>query len=190
MKHEQQSTHWVSVGVFLLTGYLLIFAQARISALRDLIGTQPDFLPGLMVYAGLAFRLEIILSCAVVLGILFDALSANPLGTTVVTLTIVGLIGGRFREYLLSEQFTTHWVLGLMASGIAPVITIGICKLAGGEPLTGWGSAWHWAIMTAGGGVVTPLWFKLFNRLDEALRYKEVPETVFRADRQIARGRY
>src|SRR5687768_2291282 len=146
MNRESPSTHWVSVLVFLLTGYVLIFAQARVSALRDAIGTQPDFIPGLMVYAGLAFRVEVILLCATVLGILFDSLSANPLGTTVMTLTAVGLIGGRFREFLLSDQFTTHWVLGLMASGIAPVFAAAVCKLAGGDPLLGWSSAWHWAL--------------------------------------------
>jgi rod shape-determining protein MreD len=190
MSREIARTHWLSVTVFILTGYVLAFAQARVTALRDAMHTQPDFLPGLMVYAGLAFRLEVILACAALLGILFDSLSANPLGTTVASLTVIGLIGGRFREFLLSDQFTTHWVLGLMASGVAPVVGAAVCKLSGGEPLLGWSSSWHWALMTAGGGVITPLWFSLFNRLDESLRYKEVPESVFRADRQIARGRH
>jgi rod shape-determining protein MreD len=175
---------------FLLAGYGLIFAQSRVTFVRDLVGTQPDFLPGLMVYAGLAFPLEITVLCAVALGVLFDSLSANPLGVTAVVLGLVGLAGSRFREFLLSDQFTTHWVLGLLASALAPPVSLAVCRFAGAEPLLGWGTGWHWAIMTAGGGLVTPLWFRLFNRLDDALRYKEVPESVFRADRQIARGRY
>ena len=190
MNREFSKTHGLSVLVFLLTGYALIFAQARVTALRGAIFTQPDFLPGLMVYAGLAFRVEAILGCAAVLGVLFDSLSANPLGTTVVTLSLVGLIGARFRELLLSDQFMTHWALGLMASGLAPAAGLVVCELAGGEPLLGWSSAWHWALMTGAGGAVTPVWFALFNRLDEALRYKEVPESFFRADREIARGKH
>lgn len=190
MTRENPRTHWLSVLVFLVTGYALIFAQARVTALREAIFTQPDLLPGLMVYAGLAFRTEVLLGCAAILGLLFDSLSANPLGTTMVTLSAIGLVSARFREYLLSDQFTTHWVLGLAASGAAPLLSLGVCKFAGAEPLAGWSTAWHWALMTAGGGIVTPLWFVFFNRLDDALRYKEAPESVFRADRQIARGRH
>jgi rod shape-determining protein MreD len=190
MKREVQPTVWLSVLVFLLAGYALIFAQAKVTALRAAIFTQPDFLPGLMIYAGLAFRVEVLLGCAAVLGFLFDSLSANPLGATFVTLSVVGLAAARFREYLLSDQFTTHWVLGLAGSGVAPLVAVGVCKFAGSEPLAGWSSAWHWAMMTAIGGIVTPVWFKLFNRLDDALRYKEAPESMFRADRQIARGRH
>lgn len=190
MKREVPPTVWLSVLVFVLTGYVLIFAQAKVTALREAIFTQPDFLPGLMVYAGLAFRMEVLLGCAAVLGLLFDSLSANPAGTTFVMLSVIGLAAARFREYLLSDQFTTHWVLGLAASGLAPLLSAGVCKFAGAEPLAGWSSAWHWALMTASGGIVTPVWFKLFNRLDDALRYKEAPESMFRADRQIARGRH
>src|SRR5688572_5273166 len=109
MRRSPETTHWLSVFVFAATGYALIFAQARLSLIRDALHTQPDFLPGLMVYAGLAFRVEVILGCAALLGILFDSVSANPLGTSVLTLTCIGLIAARFREYLLSEQFTTHW---------------------------------------------------------------------------------
>lgn len=190
MTHETPRTHWLSVFVFLVTGYALIFAQARVTALRDSIFTQIDLLPGLMVYAGLAFRMEVLLGCAALLGVLFDSVSANPLGTTLVTLSAIGLAAARFREYLLSDQFTTHWVLGLAASGAAPGISLALCRFAGAEPLVGWSSMWHWALMTAGGGIFTPAWFIFFNRLDGALRYKEAPESVYRADRQLARGRH
>lgn len=190
MNRELPSTNWVALSVFVITGYAVVFGQARFTAFRDFTGVQPDLLPGMLVYAALAFRLEIVLGCAAVFGLLFDSLSENVFGVTFCTLSVVGLGASRYREFLLSEQFTTHWVLGLAASGIAPVITLGIIKVAGAEPLVGLGSLWHWAIMTAGGGLVTPLWFKLFNRLDDALRYKELPESTFRPDRQIARGRH
>jgi rod shape-determining protein MreD len=190
MRRNPESTHWLSVFVFVLTGYTLIFAQARLTLVRDALHTQPDFLAGLIVYAGLAFRLEITLGCAAVLGLLFDSVSANPLGITILSLSFIGIVAARFREFLLSEQFTTHWVLGLAASGVSPVFSLILCSFAGSEPLVGWSSAWHWAIMTAFGGLLTPAWFALFNKLDSVLRYQEVPESVFRTDRQIARGKY
>lgn len=189
MSREVQPTNGVTLLVFLITGYVAIFAQARFTFFRDFFGAQPDLLPGMIVYAAMAFRLETVMLCTVIFGSFFDALSGNALGTTILTLSAIGLAASRYREFLLSEHFTTHWVLGLIASGLAPFLSYGVLQLSGMNPLLGAGSAWQWAIMTAGGGLVTPLWFKVFNRLDDALRYKEIPESTFRADRQIARGR-
>ncbi|MGZ8899114.1 MAG: rod shape-determining protein MreD [Limisphaerales bacterium] len=190
MSREIQSTNGVTLLVFMITGYVIIFAQARFTFFRDFFGAQPDLLPGLIVFAAMAFRLETVMTCALVFGLLFDAFSLNALGTSVVTLGAIGFAASRYRELLLSEHFTTHWVLGLIASGVAPFVTYTLLRLSDMKPLIGAGSAWHWAVMTAGGGLVTPLWFKVFNRLDEALRYKEIPESAFRPDRQIARGRH
>jgi rod shape-determining protein MreD len=190
MSRELQRTNQVLLVAFLVTGYFVIFAQARFSAFRDLTGAQPDLLPGMIVFAAMAFHLGTVMLCAAVFGLLFDSFSMNVLGTTFVSLAIIGFIASRYRELLLSEHFTTHWVLGLIASAIAPLISYSVLRLQDVKPLVAWSSAWHWAIMIAGGGVATPLWFKVFNRLDDALRYKELPESAFRPDRQIARGRY
>jgi rod shape-determining protein MreD len=160
-----------------------------VNFLRDFIGAQVDFLPGLMVYAAMAYRRTIVLASAALLGLFFDALSANILGSTFSALAIIGLIASRFRELLLSDQFITHWVLGVLATAAAPFLTLAVMHLAGQQPLIGLGSIWQWFIMVAGGGLATPLWFKLFDRLDDASRFKELPESTFRQDRQIARGR-
>jgi rod shape-determining protein MreD len=190
MSREVQPTNGVTLLVFLITGYAVIFAQAKFTFFRDFFGAQPDLLPGMIVFAAMAFRLETVMLCTVVFGSLFDALSSNMLGTSILTLSTIGLAASRYRELLLSEHFTTHWVLGLIGSGVAPILSYIILQLSGATPLLGAGSAWQWAIMTAGGGLVTPLWFKVFTRLDDALRFKEIPESTFRVDRQIARGRH
>jgi rod shape-determining protein MreD len=190
MSREVQPTNGVTLLVFLITGYVIIFAQARFTFFRDFFGAQADLLPGMIVFAAIAFRLETVMMCAVIFGLLLDSFSLNALGISVVTLGAIGFAASRFRELLLSEQFTTHWVLGLIASGVAPLISYILLRLSGMNPLIGAGSAWHWTIMTAGGGLVTPLWFKIFSRLDEALRFKEIPESTVRPDRQIARGRH
>ena len=190
MSRELQRTNQVLLVVFLVTGYLVIFAQARLDGFRHITGVQPDLLPGMIVFAAMAFQMGTVLLCAAVFGLLFDSFSVNVLGTTFVSLAIIGFVCSRYREVLLSEHFTTHWVLGLTASAVAPIISYIVLRLQDIKPLISWGSAWHWAIMIAGGGVLTPLWFKIFTRLDEALRYKELPESTFRQDRQIARGRH
>lgn len=190
MSREVQPTNGVTLLTFIITGYVVVFAQAKFTFFRDFFGAQPDLLPGMIVYAAMAFKLETVMLCTVLFGTFFDSLSTNALGTSILTLSAIGLAASRYRELLLSEHFTTHWVLGLIASGVAPVMSYVILKLSGLTPLVGAGSAWQWALMTAGGGLVTPLWFKVFNRLDDALRYKEIPESTFRSDRQIARGRH
>lgn len=190
MSRELQPTNRVMLLVFLFTGYLAIFAQVRFAWFRDFTGAQLDLLPGLMVYAAMAFPLGTVMLCAGVFGLLLDSCSMNVLGTSFVSLAVIGFLCSRYRELLLSEHFTTHWVLGLLASGCAPFLSYAMLRLLDLDPLVAWGSAWHWAIMTAGGGALTPLWFRVFNRLDDALRYKEIPESAFRQDRQIARGRH
>lgn len=189
MSRELPSTNWVALIVFLTTGYAVTFAEARVSFVRDLTGAQIDLLPGMMVYAAMAYRTEIVLVVAALFGAFYDSLSANVLGTSFVALAAVGLGASRFRELLLSDQFITHWILGVIASAVAPVVALIVLNLCGLQPLIGLGSLWQWAIMTAGGGFVTPLWFRFFNRLDDASRFKEMPELTFRQDRSIERGR-
>ena len=190
MTHDEPQIDWLNVFIFSVVAYACTFAQARLMFFRDLLGSQIDFLPGLMVYGSLAFPSYVAVLCAAFFGLLVDSFSANPLGTMMGTLVLLSCITLIYREVLLSDQFTTHWVLGLSASGLAPLFSLFILYIAGEQPLVGPGTIWQWAIMTAGGGVVTPLWFRLFNRVGNALHYKEVPESTFRQDREIARGRH
>jgi rod shape-determining protein MreD len=189
VNRDLPSTNWVALTVFVTAGYAVAFAQGRITFLRELTGAQVDFLPGLMVYAAMAYRPELVLGCAFLFGAFYDSLSANVFGTSFTALALIGLGASRFRELLLSDQFITHWVLGVLASAFAPLISLLVLNLAAVEPLVGLASLWQWAVMIAGGGLATPLWFKFFNRLDDASRFKEMPESAFRPDRQIARGK-
>ncbi len=189
MSRELPSTNWVALTVFVATGYAVAFAEGRVTTLRDLTGAQVDLLPGLMVYAAMAYRMEVVLGCAFLFGLLYDSLSANVLGTSFIALSVIGLAASRFRELLLSDQFITHWILGVIGSALAPVLSLVVLNLEGMPPLLGLSSLWQWAIMIAGGGLMTPVWFKLFNQLDDASRFKEMPESAFRTDRQIARGK-
>jgi hypothetical protein len=43
--------------------------------------------------------------------------------------------------------------------------------------------------MSVGGAVATPMFFLLFDRLNNALGYQPIIESSFRADREIRRGR-
>ena len=77
----------------------------------------------------------------------------------------------------------------MSASAIAPVITVLALLTLEQSPLLGWGSLWQWLVMSIGGGVATPLFFFIFDRLNYALGYQPIIESSFRADREIRRGR-
>ena len=82
-----------------------------------------------------------------------------------------------------------QFALGLLASALAPAMTVLTLLTLKQAPLLGWGTLWQWIVMSVGGGVATPGFFFLFDHLNHALGYQPVIESSFRADREIRRGR-
>jgi rod shape-determining protein MreD len=175
--------------LFLLATFLAVFCTGAFNGIRHLLGAQVDLLPALVVCAGLRTGLATTTLVAVLGGLFFDALSANPLGVSVLPLFLAGLLVHSRRELILREQPFAHFVLGLIASAAVPVLTLLLLLSKGQTLLLGWGSLWQWAVMSLGGAIVTPLLFQLFALLDRALNYRRVTETTFRPDREIRRGR-
>jgi rod shape-determining protein MreD len=175
--------------LILLAALLAVFGQSAFTGLRQLLGTQVDLLPALMIYAALSAGPFMMLALAVLGGLFFDTLSANPLGTSVLPLLTVGFLIQLRRDLLLRDQVYAQFVLGLIASAVAPVISVLILLTLGKSPLLGWGSLWQWVVMSVGGAVATPVLFFLFGWFNHALGYQRVVETSFRADREIRRGR-
>ena len=175
--------------LILLAAFLAIFWEAAFNGLRHLLGAQLDFLPALMVYAALSTELASISLLAVLGGLWFDSLSANPLGVTVLPVFIVGLAIFANRDLLLSDQFFAQLALGLGASAAVPVMTLLLLLTTGHAPLFGWGTIWQLLVMSIGGGIATPVVFALFGWLNRAFGYHPVAEISFRPDREIRRGR-
>jgi cell shape-determining protein MreD len=173
----------------LMTALIAVFSEAAFSWIRNLLGAQVDLLPALMVYAGLHGSLASVTLLAVVGGLGFDSLSANPLGVTALPLFLIGLALHVKREVIVREQAFAQFVLGASASLIGPVLTLLLLLSTGHSPLLGWGTLWQLLVMSVGGGVATPLIFEFFNWLDRTLVYGRLVEVNFRGDREIRRGR-
>ena len=77
----------------LIIVFLAVFWEAAFNGFRYWIGAQVDVLPALAVYASLSTDLGTLTAVCVGGGLLFDSLSANPLGTTV-----PALVSRRFRD--------------------------------------------------------------------------------------------
>ena len=169
--------------------FLTVFGQAALPGLRHLLGAQVDLLPAIMVYAALNADITVVAALAIFGGLAFDALSANPLGITILPLFVVGFVIFSQREFILRKVSFAQMVLGTVASAIVPVLTVLLLLTGGKEPLLGWGSLWQWLVMTAGGAVATPVIFALFDWGHRAFGYQPRTETSFRPDREIHRGR-
>jgi hypothetical protein len=176
--------------VFVLAAaFLAVFWEAAFTGLRHLIGAQIDLLPALMVYASLCAGLTTVTLLAVLGGLWFDSLSANPLGVSVLPLFVVGLALHVKRDLILRDQTFAQVVIGFAASAAVPVLNLLLLLTSRHTPLLGWGTLWQLVVMSVGGAIATPICFELFGWLDRTLVHPRASQTSFRADREIRRGK-
>lgn len=181
--------NWFSTIAVFLTAFLAVFWEAAFNGIRHWVGAQIDLLPALMVYVALCGSIGLVASFALLAGLWFDSLSANPLGVTVLPLFLIGLGIYANRDLILRDQTFAQFVLGLAASSLAPVMTLLFLLTSGHEPLFGWGTIWQLTVMTLGGAIATPIFFEFFNFVNRVLGPRTYSETSFRPDREIRRGR-
>ncbi len=173
----------------LAAAFLVVFGEAVLFGPRHWLGAQVDLLPALMIYAALNTDIFVVALLAVLGGLLFDSLSANPLGLSILPLFVMGFPIYLQRDLILRELPFAQVILGGIASAVVPLIALLLLLTAGKHPLLGWGSLWQWMIMTAGGAAATPIFFALFDWFDHAFGYQPIKESSFRPDREILRGR-
>jgi rod shape-determining protein MreD len=181
--------NWFTTLSILLCGFLAVFWQALFPGIRHLLGAQVDLLPALMVYTSLQAGIGTIAALAVIGGLCFDSLSANPLGLSLLPLFVVGLVTFAYRDLILRDQLFAQLILGFAASAITPIITLLLLLTTGRTPLLGWSTVWQILVMAVGGAVATPLFFELFRVLQRFLGYQQPTQSSFRPDREIRRGR-
>ena len=181
--------NWLNTVAILVAAFLAVFLESNYRGLRNLLGAQIDLLPALVVYASLSASISTVALLSTLSGLWFDSLSANPLGISVLPLFIIGFAIHYCRDLILREQLYAQVVLGAAASAAAPLFTLLSLFGAGAEPLVNWWSLWQWLVMACGGAAFTPVFFRLFDRLNRAFNYQPLPESSFRPDREIKRGR-
>jgi len=175
--------------LILAATFVVVFCEAAFSGIRHLIGAQIDLLPALVVCASLRAGVATLTLVSVLGGLLFDALSGNPLGVSVLPLFVVGFAISLKSELILRDQGYAQFVLGLLASALVPAMVLLMLLSGGRTPLLGWGSLWQWGVMSLGGAACTPALFKFFDLCERSLNYRRAHESSFRQDREIRRGR-
>lgn len=173
----------------LVAAFIAVLAQSAFDLTRWLCGAQVNLLPALMVYAALTCELPVLVLVAVFGGLLFDSVSANPLGTMTAALFLPAWLIYLKRGLILRELPFARLMLGLAATGATSGIALLILLSARQDVLLGWFSLWQWAILTLLGGLLTPVVMSVLDATRSALSYQREAASSFRADREIRRGR-
>jgi rod shape-determining protein MreD len=181
--------NWLHTILILAAAFVAVFLEAACNLPRVLLGAQIDLLPVLMVYAALTNGFVAIVLLALCGGLWFDSLSLNPLGASVLPLLVIGLVIYASRELLMRDNTYAQVILGMAAAAAQPLGTLFVLLNVGAFPFLGWVSLWQWIVMTVAGGIITPLCFRLFDRLHHAFDYPLTKQLTFRPDREIKRGR-
>lgn len=176
--------------LLLLTEFVAVFLQAAWDFPRNLLGAPLNLLPPLMVFGGFRTDVATISLLAGFGGLLTDALSANPLGVSVLPLLWVGLGIHYWRELILQEFLYARFIVGTVASAAVPLLTLIIIMTLGKSVLVGWGFVWQWMVMALTGGLLTPFAFWLLDAAAKRLVPRPVLHESFRPDREIKRGKY
>jgi rod shape-determining protein MreD len=177
------------ITIVLLAAFLAVFAEAALPGFRRVLGAQVDLLPALMVYAALNTSLHVVVLLAIAGGLMFDSLSANPLGVSILPYFTVGFLIVLRRDLILRDQLFAQFVLGFAASALAAGLSVLTLMTLGETPMIGWGSLWQCAVMSLGGGMATPVIFAVFGWINRVFGYQPIVESSFRPDREIRRGR-
>ena len=153
-----------SMLIFLAT-LIAVYLECTFDEIRRAFGAQIDLLPALMVYTSLRSNPVMMAILAVVGGLSFDSLSANPLGVSIMPLFLVGFAVYLRRGLILQEQIYAQFVIGMTASAVVPLLTL-LLLLSGREtPILGWGTLWQWIVISLGGGLATPRLIAIRRRL-------------------------
>ncbi len=181
--------NWPTNFFILGAAFLSVFWQSAFDGLRHLLGVQVDLLPPIMVYAALCGGITSVALLSCLGGIWLDALSANPLGISILPLFLAGVVIWLVRDLILRDEAFAQLVVGLAVSSAVPLLTLLILLTLGYQPLFGWGTVWQLIVMSVGGALATPVFFIIFEWLHRALAHGHMKETSFRPDREIRRGR-
>ena len=176
--------------MILLFAFLAVFGQATLTAPRNLLGSQIDLLPALMVYASLNAGLPTIVLLAIFGGVWADSFSANPLGVTILPLFTAGFLISLRRDVILRDLPFTQLVLGAASSVLVPALTLLLLLSGSTAPLIGWGTLWQSLVMCVAGSLATPVIFALMGQCKCAFGYQRRQETSFRPDREIRHGKH
>jgi len=180
---------WIPTIALFLVAWLAAFAQTQFRPVVGWLETPVAVLPALMVYAALTHPLPAVACLAVFAGLSLDALSAGPLGISVLPLFAIGFVLHLRQHLILREQAYAQAWLGAAAGVAMPLGTWVLLELGSHTFITGPFLIVQFVILGLLNGAVCPGVFRTFDAIRNVFDYQPLAETSFRPDREIVRGR-
>lgn len=173
-----------------MIGYLIIALNATLfGKLRAISGLDIQLLPAIVACSGLISSIETILLVSFIIGLMFDSISANPLGVTSISLAIPGVLIYSAQNLFVKNQWQTQFLSGVFAGLLQPLVVLFLLLTFGYEPVFSADSILILGLSALIGGFFTPWIFKFVNWMDKNFNYSQVKTSSFRPDREIKRGR-
>ena len=179
----------VPITLLFLATWLAVFCQTQFPILSRSLGIPLDIRPALIVYTALTHGLPTVLGIVMVASLGTDALSANPIGVSLVPCFVLGLVLQLQRHLLLREQWYAQVWLGLSGGIAVPLLTWGLLLMDSQPQSMGFSLLFRILLLGFLNAAACPALFVVFDGLREVFEYKPISETGFRPDREIKRGR-
>lgn len=176
--------------LFIALALLAVFGTAAWDLPRRWLGSPLSLLPPVLICAALQESEGSWRWVAVVGGLARDTLSVDPLGASILPLYLAGWFLSAHRELLLSELAFAQAIMGVTLSAAVPLMTLGLAMTFGDVPLLGTRLLWQWLVLSVSGGLLTPVMFLIWRRVDAWYAHPVIETPSFRPDRGILRGRY
>lgn len=179
----------VPITLLFMAAWLAVFCQTQFPIVGQTLGIPLDIRPALIVYTALTHGMPTMLGIVLVSSLGTDALSANPIGVSLIPCLLTGVVLNLQRHLLLREQrFAQVW-LGLSGGIAMPLLTWGLLEMESRPPWMGFGLLFRILLLGFLNAAACPALFVVFDGLRNAFEYKPISGTGFRTDREIKRGR-
>ncbi len=173
----------------ILFAMVITYVQSHWSVMEGMWRAQVDLLPIFAAYAALHGGLGAIIGVALVAGAWFDVLSANPIGTSLISLFLTALIIHRVHEVVLKGQLAAQFFVSLSAGILGPVLSYFLLWSMGMQPLAGWGTLWQIVVNAMVCGVFGPFVFLILNLMDRWVSYEPVAQPWNRPVVEVKRSK-
>jgi len=173
-----------------LLAMTVVYFEARWTVIEFGWRAQVDLMPVFAAYAALHGSVGIMLGLAILGGSWLDVLSANPLGTSLMSLFFTSLFLHGMHEVLLKGQLAAQFFVCLAAGALNPVLTYILLWGSGAEPLAGWGTLWQIMVNALVCGIIGPIFFLILNLMDRWVSYEPVAQPWNRSVVEVKRSRH
>jgi len=135
----------------------------------QVLGTQLDPLPPLMLVVALRAPITTIAILAIFGSLAQSTLSSNPLGLSLLPLYALGFTVHINSPNLSHHHTCSRFALGAIAGALIPLMSLALLLLTNKEPLIGWFSLWQWSAGILSSGLMAVIFYPLIEWLDKSV---------------------